>query len=314
MENWKKVLKHYGESEIQDFGDTLRLGCPIHGSSNPTSFVIHKDNKLWYCHSTCHTGGDLIDFVMQMDDVDFVTARDKIKQITGSNITTNEHKDAIQINTEKFIKATQKHTTNDVLPYDMPNVKLVPLKTFRGMDEQTVKHFEVSYAEVFPIENSQGKHVNLYDRLVFPIYSNNQLVGVSLRRVNNKDFAKWYHVPKGLHVGNILYNFDAITPFNDIYVVEGITDVLKLHSIGLKNTVCTFGANLSNQQEKLLLQVAENVVLCYDGDTAGKTGMEKIRERLKYKVNLFIVDLEGGDPCDYSDEELLRLIERRERY
>lgn len=312
MRDWLKVLNHYGDYDIQDMGDTLRLSCPIHRSSNTSSFVIHKDNLLWYCHSTCGEGGDLIKFVMRMENLNFKNGKMKLEWILNRDITAHADKSKIVQDAELFIKST-KTETSDVLEYDMPDVEYIPLTEFRGMKRETIQHFGITYAKVYPITNKQGEHINLYNRIIFPIIYRNKTVGASLRRTQ-PGTAKWFHVPRGINMGDILYNYDNIEPFNDVYVVEGITDVLKLYDVGVTNVVCTFGANLTKHQENLLLQVAETIILCYDGDKAGKSGMDKINKSMKHKVNLFYVDLEKGDPCDYSNEELLQVLENRRRF
>lgn len=311
MDKWEILLKHYGVDEIIENGDSWRLNCPIHGSDNPSTFVINTSNKLWYCHSTCGEGGDMITFVRRMESLSFKNAKMKLEWILDSEVNTHSNKTNIRRDAELFIKST-KETDREIIEY-IPPSNTIPIKSFRGFGEATLRHFNVGYNKSYPITTKSGRNMSVGEKLVFPITYNGMVVGASLRRID-KNSVKWFHVPHGLHVGSILYNYDGLTPSEPVYVVEGITDVLKLHSIGITNTVCTFGANITNQQERLLLNIAETIIMCYDGDEAGYKGMEKAYERLRNKVNFFYIDLEGGDPCDKEDEELLILLNNRRRW
>jgi len=67
-----------------------------------------------------------------------------------------------------------------------------------------------------------------------------------------------------------------------VYIVEGPVDVWKMEMAGVNNVVATLGVSISFEQIQLLVRLGvREVVLCYDNDGAGTTGIEKVREQIK---------------------------------
>lgn len=307
--NFLKVLEYYNTKNIADMGDVYRSCCPIHNGNNPTSFVLKKDNALWYCHAGCG-GGDIIRFIEIIEGVEFGDAVRKLSEILGVSVEDIEIKEKlnlIQENTVKwmnFVKSISEQ--NAIKEYTMPNVKLYNVNSFRSFTSDTIEHFGLKYAKVFPIIKTNGEESVLYNRMIFPIYFDDKLIGVSTRRVNNNDLPKWLHQPSGINTGRILYNYDNIEPFKPVGVVEGILDVWKYYQIGITNVVATFGANLTKEQEKLLIKKTDSIWLSYDNDEAGIKATNKAFKMLKYKANIKQLILpKGADPCDMKDNELL---------
>ena len=83
------VLNYYGVNRVHNFGSTIRCTCPIHGGDNPTSFVW-KDNGLWFCHTACGRGGDVFNFVAEMENLDvetnFKEVANKVAAFTNARI------------------------------------------------------------------------------------------------------------------------------------------------------------------------------------------------------------------------------------
>lgn len=315
--NFLKVLEYYNTKNIIDNGDSYRMCCPIHNGANPTSFVLRKDNGLFYCHAGCG-GGDVITFIEKMENVGFEDAINKLADILEINvdeIETKQTQSLLQENTKKWIEYVNKFAQPlNIQEYKMPDVKLYNVKSFRNFTKETIEHFKLKYAKTFPIKKSNGKASSLDNRLVFPLYFNDTLIGVSLRRVNNNDFPKWLHQPPKIITGQMLYNYDNIVPFQPIGVVEGILDVWKYYQIGITNVVATFGANLTKEQERLLIKKTDTIWLSYDNDEAGHKATNKAINKLRYKANLKRIILpENKDPCDVDDEELLVLYNNMER-
>lgn len=316
INDFLKVLKYYNTKQLKDNGNSYRACCPIHRGNNPTSFVLRKDNGLFYCHAGCG-GGDIITFIELMENVDFNHAVNKLSEILGVNvkdINFNEHDNILEENALKWIEFVKNLHNNKIEEYTIPDIKLYNIKSYRNFTTDTIEYFGLKYAENFPIINSKGETKTLNKRLVFPIYFNNKLVGVTLRRINNKDNPKWLHQPTSIKTGHILYNYDNIQPFKPIIIVEGILDVWKYHQLGITNVIATFGANLTKEQEKLLIKKTDTVILSYDNDDAGNKATQKVIEQLRYKTNLHQINLPDGlDPYDTDDKILLNNLEHLER-
>lgn len=313
--NFLKVLDHYN-IEYKDYGEAYRMCCPLHEGNNPTSFALKKSNGLWFCHADCNTGGDLISFIMKKEDISFHDAVSLISNILNVNIDEIQTKQGVGVvtqNTRKFMKLIES-MKNRFTNYELPKGSYYDLNKYRGFNKETMSHFGMRYAKSFKYTNRDGKVVTMRNRLIFPIEYNGELIGMSVRRVDENDFPKWMHLPQGIKTGKLLYNMDNVTPFEPIIVVEGILDVWKWYELGFTNVVATLGSNLSNEQELLLLRYTDTVYLCYDGDKPGKEASNQIINRIKYKFNLFSIDLpDGKDPCDLTDEELMSRFNNKRR-
>src|SRR5262249_248602 len=86
-----------------------------------------------------------------------------------------------------------------------------------------------------------------------------------------------------------------------IAVVEGYTDVIAAHQVGISNVVGTLGTALGDEHIAALRRLADRVVLVFDGDEAGQKAADRALELfLGHAVDVRIVTLPSGqDPCDF---------------
>src|SRR5882757_8022363 len=74
----EQVLEHYGLlNQFKRSGDRLSGPCPIHKGSNPTQFSISISKNAWNCFSECKHGGNVLDFIAEMEDVSILAAANK---------------------------------------------------------------------------------------------------------------------------------------------------------------------------------------------------------------------------------------------
>ncbi len=74
-------------------GGERRGPCPVH-SGQDDNFAVDPATGLWYCHSQCGRGGDILELEMALTSVDFVTARDEVYRIIGRADSTNGNRPA----------------------------------------------------------------------------------------------------------------------------------------------------------------------------------------------------------------------------
>ncbi len=158
-------------------------------------------------------------------------------------------------------------------------------------------------------------------RLIFPIHDDRgRAIGFGgrvLPEVEQKLAAQGKHVAKYLnspetplfHKRTILYGSDLARPASReagwVAVVEGYTDVIAAHQVGLKNVVGTLGTALGEDHLRALRWLAERVVLVFDADQAGETAADRALELfLGSDLDLRVLTLPAGlDPCDFLLEE-----------
>lgn len=292
----------YSASHIKDTGNAYQCTCPIHYGDNENAFVWRYDNYLWYCFTGCQCGGDVFDFIAYKNDLstehDFKQVVNKTAEILKLDISsleigerTNEHiKD-----TRKWIEFVSWKKKITQKQYDISLLgEIKDITRYKNYGKDIIDNFNIKYCSTI-------------NRLVVPIYDiNGVCIGTTLRRIEETDNPKWLHRPKTLQTGNLLYNLNNILEykFSVIHVVEGCGDVWNMYKIGHLNTVGCFGAHLTDEQEELLLMNFETIILAFDNDKAGRNATRKAIEKLKYKTNLFVLDLENHkDPGEIPNLE-----------
>jgi DNA primase len=163
-------------------------------------------------------------------------------------------------------------------------------------------------------------------RVIFPIHSlSGQIVGFGGRILKKEEkSAKYLNSPESdiYHKSHILYGIffakQDIIKKDKCYLVEGYTDVISLHQMGIENVVASSGTALTAEQVRLIKRFTKNITVLYDGDEAGiKASLRGIdiilEEGLNVKVLLFP---EGEDPDSFaqshSNTEYMDFIQNNE--
>lgn len=294
------ILNMFGAEEIREEGNYLRCKCPIHKGENKTAFVWNLENHTWYCHTKCKEGGDLIRFIARVQDLDdrcdFEQIVNNICAILNIDKNTLDLDKEMQRQREErknWIKFFNKNEHKNKL-YDIMSLgNCVQLKTFRKYSGEIIK----------------GVYLNtILNRLVFEILNEDgEVVGVSCRRIIETDNPKWLHRPKGLDTGLELYNIYNIKEkgYENVYIVEGMVDVMAFRHFGIENVVCTFGANITEEQILLLSKYFTKVTLSYDNDEAGFIATIKAIDKLKDKFEVYIKNIKG----EYKDVDEVNSID-----
>ena len=293
-----KLLEHYNFKPHEEDDELFRSACKIHNGDNPTSFVINKESTLWYCHTGCG-GGDVFTLVQKMEKCSFTDAIAfivKFYNLDFSDIAIQELLRANQKELHDWMEYNKKLKLN--VPFEECPITPVTreIASYRDFNKSTLEQFGVKYVDEISLINRKGEYYTLNDRIFFPIYFQNIYIGFSLRKVKEHDIMKWSHQPRDINISRVLFNYDNVKDADDITVVEGIIDVLACYEANIP-AVATFGAHMSLEQEKLLLQTGADITLAYDGDSAGRAGMKDIRSRMRNKATLRQVQFPDGEDC-----------------
>ena len=311
----RKVLEYYNFQAVVETEEQFRACCRVHDGDCPTAFVWNKNNNLWFCYTGECGGGDVFTLVEKIEHIPFVQAVEKLAEILELNIDGLEIKQ--QENRikkeqlkwlEKQMKKTKRHSC---LPYKISQTKYTrENKNFKRFSQATLDFYDAKFCKYYPEEDFLLKY-----KLVIPIKQGNEIIGAALRDTTGTHFPKWFYVPKGLPIGNILYNFKENEYYDEIILVEGIFDVWKFHEIGINNVVAVFGSALKQEQYKTLLKTGATITLCFDNDTAGNKCTKKTAEMFRNKTELKHIQLPSGkDPADCTNDELLSAYLNRTNY
>lgn len=283
------IISHY--TPLKKTGRDTFVGlCPFHADKNP-SMSVSSDKGLYHCFS-CKAGGDMIKFVMDLENLNFAEAIEKIAQISNFKLTYTQNFDEKTPN-KKILDIANAYYKS--LIYQ--NKTALNYLYERGVNDALIEKFEIGFApqsnqtlrllqnegissqdalEIGLIKhNENGLYASFISRITFPIRNHNgQLIGFGGRTISN-NAAKYINSPQSkiFDKSTILYGYDkakdSIFEKKRMIIVEGYMDVIMLHKAGFTNSVAVLGTALTQKHIALLKRAFPTVTLCFDGDLAG---------------------------------------------
>lgn len=245
--------------------------CPFHNEKTP-SFTI--SNNKYYCFG-CKSGGGLISFVMQYQNVSYQSA---ILELGYSNTKKNN-----------ILFVLQSWFLNSITYEQISYLKM------RGFSVDDIYKYKIGYVSSsislyllnlgYSIEEiistglvyqKNGKLIDLFNkRIVFPIYDNENLVSFSGRAYKNDEKPKYINglCTKSFKKNKVLHGYNFSSSLYTI-VVEGYTDVISLAKNNIRS-YATMGS-LSLEQLEKIWKIDSCPILCMDGDNAGQKALKRI--------------------------------------
>jgi DNA primase len=315
--------------------------CPFHPEKTP-SFSLNAEQGFYYCFG-CGAKGDVITFVREIDQLDFVEAVESLAARAG---ITLRHSDAAQ-GREHQQKAQIYLALEQAIEWYHQRLLKAPdaaaarkyLRSQRGYDKEVVERYRLGWAPDgydqlvraldvgskalreagLAVVNRAGRLNDAFRaRLLFPIFeASGRPVGLGGRVLPGSEVPNKYKNTEETAVykkSRVLYGLNwakkAIVDVGQVVVCEGYTDVIGFHRSGVAEAVATCGTALAEGHMRLLRNFARRVVLAYDADNAGLAAAERFYEwERKFDVDVWVADLPRGlDPADLSqrDPEALR--------
>lgn len=317
--------------QLKDAGSNFKGLCPFHNEKTP-SFNVNTSKQIYKCFG-CGEGGDVISFIMKMENLDFIEAVRFLADRIGISINTNINEKTkakfekmkkfqeINIEAARFFYSCLINSENDGYKYLLK----------RGLDIKTIKKFGLGYSpdswdmlKNFLIKKgytqeelfecgllSMSKNNNYYDkyrnRVIFPIFDyKGNVIGFG-GRVLDDSLPKYLNSPDS-ELFNKRYNLYGLNlarknlgTDKKIILVEGYMDMISMYQYGIKNIVATLGTALTSEQALLIKKFADEVVLSYDSDEAGiKATLRAIEIIEKNGIKATILDLkEYKDPDEF---------------
>ena len=156
-------------------------------------------------------------------------------------------------------------------------------------------------------------------RVMFPIQSlSGRVLGFGGRILRtDKKAAKYLNSPESdiYHKSKVLYGIyhakQAIAKADNCYLVEGYTDVIQMHQLGLENVVASSGTALTPEQIRLINRLTPNITVLFDGDAAGqRASLRGINLILEQGMNVKVCSFpEGEDPDSFSRKHTLEELQ-----
>lgn len=303
--------------------------CPFHGEKTP-SFNIYTENGSFYCFG-CGAGGDIITFVMKIENLDYMEAVKFLAQRAGMAMPEDDYDDSMGKLRTRIYEANREAARffYGKLTSKEGASALSYLKG-RGLADSTIRHFGLGFApdERFSLGNHlrsrgfseaemiaanlvfksrSGNSVldRFYNRVMFPIIDVRGNVIAFGGRIMSDQKPKYLNTSDTL-VFNKSQNLFSLnnaknSKSDELILCEGYMDVIALNQAGFTNAVATLGTALTADQAALMKRYCKEVIVCYDADEAGQKATARaidILRRAGLSVKIVTVP-DGKDPDEF---------------
>lgn len=319
---------------LEKKGKDYKAICPFHDDHDP-SLSISTDKQIFKCF-VCGTGGNVFTFVQKIENISFLEAVCKVAELIHYplHMDTSQFQPKVDQN-QPLYDCVQSYIR--FLTYELQSENGESVKRYlsqRKINEDIIKRFEIGYAPESSrsVKYLKAKGFNeqiltdtglirthdldtyaVFDnRLMIPIHDENgNPVGFTARRLNeDKDVAKYINTSetKIYHKGHLFFNYHRAKEFakknKRCILVEGAMDVIAFEKADIHESIACLGTACTKEQITLLKRLNVPLVVCYDGDKAGKAATYKFGKlAVDYGLNFSIVkNTTGKDPDEIFNE------------
>ena len=305
--------------------------CPFHGEKTP-SFSVAPDKGIYYCFG-CHKGGSVINFQMEIEGLSYPDAVRALAKRAGMEVPEDEQYQSRYRQQERLWalhKEAARYFHSQL--YAPIGSSALEYAFGRGMTKSTLTKFGIGYAPeqwtgltdhlrkkgytdqelrdsgLVTVSRKNGNLLDrFHDRLMFPIIDvRGNIIGFGGRIMNgDSSAAKYLNSPETL-IFNKRKNLFALnlakkSKLGYMILVEGYMDAIALHQYGFDCAVASLGTALTEDGAALLSRYTDQLVLIYDGDTAGQSATRRaipILERAGLQVKVLQMR-DAKDPDEF---------------
>lgn len=307
-------------------GSTYVGLCPFHNEKT-ASFTVYTDTQSFYCFG-CSAGGDAIGFIKRIENLDYIDAVKLLAQRAGIQMPEDGVDDSLGKKRRKILEINRE-AAKFYHNYMMSPEGKVGLDYFmsRGFSRKTITKFGLGYApdewdsllkylkelgfsigdmmDSGVIKRSQkGSFYDVFrNKVMTPVIDIRGNVIAFGGRVLDNSKPKYINTAETLvyKKTNEVFgmNFAKDSGSSSLILCEGYMDVIAMHQAGFVNCIAGCGTALTNEQVRLISRYANEVVLCYDNDPAGRQALNKaIRLFSQTDIKIRIPQLSGGKDPD----------------
>jgi len=305
--------------------------CPFHDEKTG-SFSINTDKQIYKCFG-CGKGGGTINFIMDIERLDFIDAVKFLGNKYNINIEVQHNsKSSNDLLNQLYL---MYELTNDYYKKNINN-QIIKLLKNRNINKNSIEQFSIGlsankYDDLLQlirthkfssealkksglfVETEKGYIDRFRNRIMFPIYNHfNKIIGFAGRVYdNNNKTAKYMNSPETIiyNKSKILYgmnlNKNIILDSKAVIIVEGYFDLIQLYQAGFKNVLAISGTAFTEQHANTISKLCKTIYLAYDGDQAGqqaaiRAGYIILKNNMEPKIIQMPV---GVDPDDWIQNE-----------
>lgn len=323
------------DSVMSSYVSLIRRGrgcvclCPFHSEKSP-SCTLYLENNSFYCFG-CGAGGDVITFVMKIENLGYVEAIKFLADRAGMAMPEDSKNDESSRIKSRIleINRTAARYFYDTLTGSPDGEKGRRYFAERQLSAATITKYGLGYAPngwsnlsnhlrskgfyddelIAAFLCKRGKNDGVYDvfrdRVMFPIidlrgnviaFGGRTIDGDGPKYVNSSDTPVF---KKSRNLFSL--NFAKKSEEKRLILAEGYMDVIAINQAGFENVVATLGTALTQEQARLMSQYAEEIIIAYDSDGAGQNATHKAINLLsEVGLRTKIIKMEGAkDPDEY---------------
>ncbi len=313
---------------------------PFNKEKTP-SFTVNDQKGFYHCFSSSKHG-DIFGFVMETEGLSFPEAVERLAGEAGLEMPKPDPQfervakerlgllDALEAATVFFEEQLKGREGREAAAY----------AERRGLTQATLKAFRLGYAPggkdplkaalikrgfnegqlleaglLVKPDDGRAPFDRFRHRLIIPIPDpKGRVIAFGARALDDQAQPKYLNSPetKLFDKGSTVFNFaqarKAAFESGELIVVEGYMDVIALHQAGFKNVVATLGTAFTERQMERLWLIAQEPVICFDGDRAGEAAAARAIDRMLPNLReghsfrfAFLPD--GTDPDDLVREQ-----------
>ncbi|MBQ5319462.1 MAG: DNA primase [Oscillospiraceae bacterium] len=324
------------DSVMSSYVSLIRRGrncvclCPFHSEKSPSCTVYLDSDPHFYCFG-CGAGGDVITFIMKIENLDYVEAIKFLADRAGMTMPDEaKNNEASRIKARVLeINRTAARFFHNTLAKSPDGEKGRRYFAERQLSPATITKYGLGYApdDWYKLSNymrskgftedelvtanlcGRGRNGGIYDsfrdRVMFPIidlrgnviaFGGRIIDGSGPKYLNSSDTPVF---KKSRNLFSL--NFAKKTDEKRLILAEGYMDVIAINQAGFENVVATLGTALTQEQARLMSQYAEEIIIAYDSDGAGQNATHKAINLLsEVGVRTKIIHMEGAkDPDEY---------------
>ena len=285
--------------------------CPFHNEKTP-SFSVDPQKQLYHCFG-CGEGGNVFNFIMAQERLDFIEAVKFLAERKGISLPGSldkaEDEEAKRKRQElyKINRAAALFYHQNLLSKE--GIHALEYLRSRGIANKTIITFGLGYAPDswnatmdylinqgfdkdlliqigLVVEKGDSTYDRFRNRIMFPIIDHRDRVVGFGGRVMDDSLPKYLNSSESpiFNKSSILFGLNLAKrqrPVDHIIIVEGYLDVIALYEYGFHNVVASLGTALTQDQAKLLRRYTPNIYIAYDGDAAGQRATARGLDILK---------------------------------
>jgi DNA primase len=310
---------------LKQAGRNLKAPCPFHDEKS-ASFMVSPEKGIYHCFG-CGEGGDIFNFVMKMEGMDFRQALEMLARKAGVELKERGGDGGAAKRLRERLISAHELAVRFFQANLMGNQKALEyVVKKRGLGREVIRDFQIGYApdtweglttalttrgfnqkELLQggLAGQRQGRSTIYDlfrgRIMFTICDREGRPVGFTGRVLDDSVPKYLNTPQtplydkssvifGLHLAK-----EAIRKADEVVLVEGQMDVVASHQAGVKQVVATSGTALTIEHLRTLSKLTKNIKLAFDADRAGLAATERAIEMgQKLGLTLRMVELPEG--------------------